>query len=201
MKKQSAFMVVLITMTIFSLSAQGFNLGIKGAIGDYSLTGDDWEEFKDMGDLDNEFSLSYSIGLLAELSFSKVLAVQPELLYTPASIRWGDGTDWAKESWNLMEIPLYLKIRSPARSGGLFVMAGPELLYILDDIEIEDNSGSTVNRVKDNEALYGIAAVVGVELQSNACVDIRYSRVFNETTEDVKMYPWALVFEFSFMLF
>ncbi|MGC9313167.1 MAG: hypothetical protein ACP5IA_10785 [Sediminispirochaetaceae bacterium] len=94
MKKKTAFMVVLITMTIFSLPALGLNLGIKGAIGDYSLTGDDWEELKDMGGLNNEFSLSYSIGLLAELSFSQVLAVQPELLYTPASIRWGDGTDW-----------------------------------------------------------------------------------------------------------
>jgi len=201
MKRCLIFMVVLITMTVFTLSAQGFNLGIKGAIGDYSLTGDDWDEFKEMGGLDNEFSLSYSIGLLAELSFSKSIAVQPELLYTPASIRWGNGTDWAKESWRLLEIPLYFKIKSPFSAGGLFVMAGPELTYILDDIEIEDNSGATATRVKDNEVLYGIAAAVGVELQNSACVDIRYSRVFNETTEEVTMFPWAILLEFSFLLF
>ncbi|MGC9311521.1 MAG: hypothetical protein ACP5IA_02430, partial [Sediminispirochaetaceae bacterium] len=149
----------------------------------------------------NEFSLSYSIGLLAELSFSSFLAVQPELLYTLSSIKWGDGTNWARESWKLMEIPLYLKMRPTGRAGGLFIMAGPELLYILDDIDIEDNDGATATRLKDTELLYGAAAAVGVELQSRACLDIRYSRVFNETTEDVKMYPWALVLEFSFMLF
>jgi hypothetical protein len=201
MKKKTVFMVVLITMTVLALPALSLDLGIKGAIGDYSLTGDDWKALEDSTGVSNEFSLSYSIGLLAEISFSNLFALQPELLYTPASIRWGDGTDWARESWKLMEIPLYLKIRPTGRAGGLFVMAGPELLYILDDIDIEDNSGATMTRVKDNDVLYGIAAAAGVELQSRACVDIRYSRVFNETTEDVKMYPWALVVEFSFMLF
>jgi len=201
MKRCFIFMVVLITMTVLSPSAQGLTLGIKGAIGDCSLTGNDWEELEDTWSVSNEFSLSYSIGVLAEISFSKFLALQPEILFTPASIKWGDDSDWAKESWKLMEIPLYLKIKLHAPASGLFVMAGPELLYLLDDITIEDNSGATATRAKDTDMLYGIAAAIGVELQSSACVDIRYSRALSETEEGVTMFPWAVFLEFSFMLF
>ncbi|WP_319559951.1 outer membrane beta-barrel protein [Marispirochaeta sp.] len=124
MIKKIVIVLVLVPLLVLPALAQT-TFGLKGALSDYSFTGDGWDDVQDFYEfyygveVDNEFSFGFSVGGFLEHKFSNSLAIQPELLFTLATMQYGDGDDWIRESWKMLEVPVYLKGLFPMNHWGL----------------------------------------------------------------------------------
>ena len=164
--------------------------GIKCFIGDYSWTGDDWENIESYYGIENEIdppAIGFSIGYFLEFSISRNLAVQPELLVTSATIQYGNGDDWIRESMLLIEAPVYIKgllrlVFGNEYTGGsvdwgsIYFMGGLDFFYI-QSLYVTSSVDSTKYYMDpDNSLLIGIALASGYEFNNGVCVGLKYSR-------------------------
>jgi hypothetical protein len=182
--KKTVLVVLVLLLSLIPLAAQS-SFGIKGGISDFSFIGDDWDDMSSFFGIDNEISISYSLGIFSETLITETFAFQPELLFTSANMKYGDGDDWIKETWNMVEIPIYAKGVFNNNTGSFYAMAGPDIFYILGDVKSEDNYSNSGSSEPDNSLLFGIAAAVGYEMDNNSFFGIKYSRVFSEYVDDV----------------
>lgn len=190
--KRIIVMVLVLSLFGLPLIAQT-SFGLKGSLSDYNFVGSDWDDFVDFAEasgysIDNEFSLSFSLGGFLELGLSQNLSIQPELLFTLASMKYGDGTDWMKETWKMIEVPVYLKGYLPIDNGSLYGMAGPDIFYLLGDVDVEDSDGATGSSTADNSLLLGFAVSAGYETEQGISIGLKYSRVLKEYTDNVEIY-------------
>ncbi|ORC34843.1 hypothetical protein B4O97_10925 [Marispirochaeta aestuarii] len=193
MKKIVVVLVMLSLLVLPALAQTSF--GLKGALSDYSWTGDGWGDVQDYYEfmygveVDNEFSFGFSIGGFIEHKVSSTLAIQPELLFTLASMQYGDGDDWIRETWKMLEIPVYLKGLFPLDQGSFYIMGGPDLFYLLGDIEIDtSNDTSSSDDDYDNNLLFGFAVSAGYEFQNGAFLGLKFSRVLTEYYDDTDLF-------------
>ncbi|WP_319559950.1 hypothetical protein [Marispirochaeta sp.] len=68
-------------------------------------------------------------------------------------------------------------------------MGGPDIFYLLGDIEIDtsDDSSSSDDDY-DNNLLFGFAIGAGYEFQNGAFIGLKFSRVLSEYYDDSDVY-------------
>ena len=185
-------LVLLVFVSLISLPAVAqVSFGLKAAISDYNWVGDDWDSLEDLG-LDNALSLGFSVGGFIEYAISDRLAIQPELLFTSASMKMEDSADdHITETWNMIEVPLYIKGLFPLASepGAFYVMGGPDLFYILGDVDVESSVSALEGSAEpDNRLLFGLAIAAGYEFDNGVFVGLKYSREFSEYFDDAEIF-------------
>ncbi|HJU45548.1 MAG TPA: porin family protein [Chitinophagaceae bacterium] len=137
-KNVIAFTLVLSGMIITNVQAQGFHLGIKGGANLDKVNGQSF---------DDEFKFGYNVGAFAELNFSPMWGIQPELLFNQSTYRTGSdfsdvypgGVDDVEGKLNYLTVPVLLSFR-PAPI--LSIQAGPQFgIAINQDQHLVNNVG------------------------------------------------------------
>ncbi|MFT3824260.1 MAG: porin family protein [Chitinophagaceae bacterium] len=152
--------LVLAAATVLTGSvsfAQGFHLGIKGGANIFKVDG---ESFKD------EFRFGYNVGAFAELNFSKVIGIQPEVLWSQTNYRTGEkfsdiypgGVDDVKGKLNYLSIPILLSVR-PAPF--LSLQAGPQFGILLNQDKTLVKNGEDAFKKGDLSMLGGVQLNLG----------------------------------------
>ncbi len=188
MKKK---VMVVFLMGLFLTSAYTqVSLGAKSALTAYRYVGSDWEEFLKSNDIKNEGSFSYSFGIFLEIPISRQFEIQPEIKYSSARHQYSDISQTEAEIWTYLNIPFYLKYNGYLEGGKLYAMAGPAVLYLFDNIELEYN-GTNYFYKADNEVLFGIAVAAGYEMDigyGTLVLGIVYSREFTQAFSGQSLY-------------
>ena len=95
--------LVLAVMPVFTQTS----VGMKAALSDYSWRGDDWNDYADSNNYNNEFSPGFGFGAFVEILLSNHYALQPEVIFTSAKHKYGDGSYWIEQTWHILEMLLY----------------------------------------------------------------------------------------------
>jgi len=104
----SVFALLVLTSLHLSGFGQGFHLGVKGGANMNKIDG---TAFKD------QFKLGYQLGAFAEVDFSQVIGIQPEVLFNQTNVK---STDQASDIFhpgddihlNYLSIPVLLRINA-----------------------------------------------------------------------------------------
>ncbi|MCK5199603.1 MAG: hypothetical protein KAR21_14685 [Spirochaetales bacterium] len=192
------FIVLVLTVTpIFTQTS----VGVKIALSDYSWRGDDWEDFAEFYTFNNEFSVGFGFGVFSEILLSKQFALQPEVIFTSAKHKYGDGSYWIEETWPLLEMLLYAKFMVPVEGGRIYVMAGPDIFLFRKEIELEDDYGSTAIATAYNDILYGLAINIGYEIDMISGVlllGLKYTNEFTQYVYEADIYSEGFGLEFGY---
>ncbi|MEO6963079.1 MAG: porin family protein [Puia sp.] len=145
MKKASLLILAALFISMGSLFAQGFHLGVKGGVNMSKLEGG--QSFS------NGFKLGLSAGAFAELNFTKYLGLQPELLFNQTNTRTASNFDqiyqldgYANKNvyLNYLSIPVLISFKPIPL---LSILVGPQY-----SIKMSDNIGtSAVNAFKSGD--------------------------------------------------
>ncbi len=185
----------------FSLSAQTFNLGIKGGINSQKIiTGNNaGGNSYTLSDLRSDAKMGFNIGAFARLG-GKKLYLQPEILYTVKKASnemnlYGNQTfavPASSQSFNLksVQVPLLLAYKLiNLKVVSLRVFTGPAMSVILDNSEIKlTNSGSVIvdptvydpKYLKNN--VWDWQAGGGIDI-GNLVFDVRYEWGLTNVTD------------------
>lgn len=146
--------VSLLVAAVINTQAQGFHLGIKAGANLDKING---ESFSD------EFKFGYNVGAFAELNFTPMWGIQPELLFNQSSYHTGSnfssiypgGVNDVKGHLNYLTIPILLSFR-PAPI--ISIQAGPQFGIALNQDQ------HLVNNAKDAFKSGDFALVGGLQL-------------------------------------
>ena len=93
-------------------------------------------------------NLGINLGGVLSLSFTKMLSLQPELLYSVKGFKFNTVDNYAKMNANYLEIPVLAKYTFKGKKIKGFVNLGPYFSYLMSGKEIEDTS-----EVKTSESI------------------------------------------------
>ena len=137
MKSRSiALTLLLIAISVMSVSAQGFHIGVKAGANLFKVDGQS---------MSSEFRFGYNAGAFAEINFDKHWGIQPELMWNQTNYRTGtnfhdiypEGVNDVKGKLNYLTVPLLLSYR-PVKI--LSLQAGPQFGILIDhDKTLVDN--------------------------------------------------------------
>lgn len=198
--KKSLLIVLLVLAAMTPVFSQEMSFGVKAHLSDYSYRGDDWDIFEAMG-VENEFSLSSGAFAFLELRLHKNFAIQPELGFTFAKHQYGNGSNWMTENYKVIEFPVYAKFLLPTASGSFYAMAGPKVMMLLGDVELEDDAGNTASSTVDNNIIFGVSIAAGYEFNlgnGSIIAGARYSTIFSEVVDDVKIFTNGIGLEVGY---
>ncbi|MGV6832325.1 MAG: porin family protein [bacterium] len=126
------FIVIALLVVGSTLNAQDIKFGLKAGANLTNITGDDF-------DVDPRFS--FHGGFVAQISFSDLVSLQPEVIYSSQGFTGEDvvGNDvTGKLDYILLPIMVDLNL-----ADGFSVQGGPQLGFnVTDKIEIESVAGS-----------------------------------------------------------
>jgi hypothetical protein len=123
MKRNAIVLSLLLMVTgIIKSQAQGFHLGIKAGANLDKVNGQAF---------DQGFKFGYNVGAFAELNFTPLWGIQPEVLFNQSNYRTGDhfsdiypgGVNDVKGKLNYLTIPILLSFRPIPL---LSLQAGPQ---------------------------------------------------------------------------
>ena len=189
--------LVLAAMPVFAQTS----VGMKAALSDYSMRGDDWNDYADFNNYNNEFSPGFGFGAFVEILLNNHFALQPEVIFTSAKHKYGDGSDWIEETWPLLEMLLYAKFMVPVAGGRIYVMTGPDIFLFREDREFEDNYGPLGIATSYNDILYGLAINIGYEIDMISGVlllGLKYTDEFTQYAYDADVYSIGLGLELGY---
>ena len=183
MKRKAIVLSLLLPVfAIVSTQAQGFHLGIKAGANLNKMNG---QEF------DQGFKFGYNVGAFAELNFTPMWGIQPELMFNQTNYRTGDrfsdiypnGVNDVKGKLNYLTVPILLSFRPIPF---LSLQAGPQFGIKLNKDEHLVNN--TVDAFKSGD----FALVGGAQLNiANIKLGARYvwglSDIDNTTTGNTNM--------------
>jgi Outer membrane protein beta-barrel domain len=114
--------LMLLVAGVINSQAQGFHLGIKAGANLDKINGQSF---------DQGFQFGYNVGAFAEVNFTPMWGIQPEVLFNQTNYRTGDrfsdiypgGVDDVKGKLNYLSIPLLLSFRPIPL---LSLQAGPQ---------------------------------------------------------------------------
>jgi len=139
MKRNAVVLSLLLLVTgAIKSQAQGFHLGIKGGANLNKMNG---EAF------DQGFKFGYNVGAFAELNFTPMWGIQPELMFNQSNYRTGDhfsdiypgGVNDVKGKLNYLTIPILLSFRPIPL---LSLQAGPQFgIKLNKDEHLVNNAG------------------------------------------------------------
>ena len=181
--RQTAILVILLTIAFSLASAQKISGGFKAGINLASWYGDDVEEMTG-GDLKRK--LGFCGGGFIAFGFGKVVVIQPEVLYSQKGARQREEfLDEVIKVWykvNYLEMPVCVKVMIPVRGKVMpSLFLGPYFGVMITDPrgEIEIN-GLTMEEdlegVKDID--FGLVIGGGVDIglgKGKIVFDVRYS--------------------------
>lgn len=198
MKKSLALAGTLLAAGLAGSSAhaQGIRLGVKAGSNLSNLS----------GNLANEDTYRNKYGFHGGLMLNigtKLLSLQPEVLYSQKGFKYDDGQVTrggvtmqyqGDRTYNYLDIPVLVKLRV----AGLYVEAGPQYGYLLN---IKDNSSYSVNGGTNttfiatqsldhvNRHEIGYAAGLGFESASGLVLGIRYNGSFTDFADNTYSDP------------
>lgn len=165
------FLVFILILAGFSMTAQKVNFGIKGGL-NYGATGD-YESFSEAaGDITSiahgKEKTGFHAGFYAQLEVLGIF-IQPELLYTRLNTEYSD-FDYKLDK---IDAPVLLGINF---LGPLNLKAGPSFQYILNN-KLE-NTELKIGKV-ENDITVGYQLGVGLDL-GRLGFDVRYEGAFSD---------------------
>ena len=142
-KKSVALSLILFVIAATHVNAQGFHLGVKAGTNIFKVDGQSFKE---------GFQFGYSVGAFAELNFTSVIGIQPELNFNQTNYHTGDhfgdifpgGSNDVKGKLRYLSIPILLNIRPiPLLSFQL----GPQFGILLNgDQHLVNNAGDAFKK-------------------------------------------------------
>jgi len=202
MKRNAVVLSLLLLITgVIESQAQGFHLGIKAGANLNKING---QEF------DQGFKFGYNVGAFAELNFTSMWGIQPELMFNQSNYRTGDhfsdiypgGVSDVKGHLNYLTIPVLLSFRPIPL---LSLQAGPQFGIKLNKDEHLVNNASDAFKSGDFSLVGGAQLnIAGFKLGARyiwGLVDIdNYNSGDNNTTsiswknESVQVYAGFRIF-------
>jgi hypothetical protein len=198
MKKTKSFVVItLILVTTLAVTADARpRLGVKAGIAGADQT---WEYSSALGTVNRNSRLGLAAGMFAELPIMSALQLIPEALYVQKGSQVEvahmtytgvpDGTETYKDRIDYLSLGITAKVKTSARSLGLYFLGGPRL-----DLKIgtsSDIDSPNMNAILDayKSSVVGLAVGFGAEKdlgESKAVfIEFRYDYDFGEAAEYV----------------
>ena len=166
---------LIVILGIGTLSAQ-FSMGHKIGLNVTSFSGAD----------DNEYKAGVNVGLMANYRFNKLLAIQPEFLYSLQ----GSGADLGyddiavKYDVHYINIPVLLKVYP---CSGLNIHLGPQFSFFVDD-KVSVKSGGTEISADGldniNSFDFALAMGIGYEFNFGLTFDARFNLGLTKIVND-----------------
>lgn len=151
--------LLALTVAFSSTSfAQSFHAGLKGGVNIFKIDG---KSFKD------EFDYGYNLGAFAEIKLSKVVGIQPEVLWNQQQTRtstefndiYDDGIGELRDvKLNYLSIPLLLNL-SPSKA--LTFQVGPQFGILINKDESLLRNGKDAFKKGDLSMLGGVQLNLG----------------------------------------
>ncbi|HWK06145.1 MAG TPA: porin family protein [Puia sp.] len=129
MKRIQFFLsLLLITLSVMNMQAQGFHIGVKAGANIFKIDGQSY---------DSKFNFGYNVGAFSEINFTKQWGLQPEVLFSQTNYRTGSnftdvyptGTNDLKGKLNYLSIPVLLSFRPIPF---LSILVGPQYGILLN---------------------------------------------------------------------
>ena len=132
--------------------------------------------------IDKSSRVGFKFGVLAELGFSPMFAIQVEPMYVMKGSELSEGNAKAKFKASFLEIPVVLKVKFNAGDITPYIFAGPNIGLLLSaKFEDEFNSQTVETDIKDETSSIDFAidfgAGVGIAAGSGSVIifDVRYA--------------------------
>jgi hypothetical protein len=153
-RKAIVFSMLVLLFAGVQTRAQGFHLGIKAGANLDKINGESFNE---------GFNFGYNVGAFAELNFTPMWGIQPEMMFNQSSYHTGDqfsdiypgGVNDVKGKLNRLTIPILLSFRPVPF---ISLQAGPQFGIALNQDQ------HLVNNAKDAFKSGDFALVGGVQL-------------------------------------
>jgi hypothetical protein len=165
MKFNLITVIALITM-VGTTSAQSVNIGIKGGLNLYSVSGDN--------DASNETKASFHIGLLGHIHMASNFALQPEVVFSSQGTKYGNDLEL---ELNYVNVPLLFQYMF---DNGFRLQAGPQLGFL---VSAKANGAEVKNSFNGVDLGLGMGASY-VNPASGFGVDVRYNHGLSNINEN-----------------
>ncbi len=198
MKKSLAILAIAAFAGLLVLpkpAAAGVQIGLKAGASMARPTGADAQD--PLATLKDK--VGFQGGLFLAVNFSRIFAIQWEVLYTMKGATYValDDSYTDKLYADYIEVPLLLKLRIPTPGLQPFVFAGPSVGFKLREKWEQNGVPMTETLLKDND--YGAIFGAGVNFGRSFMLDLRYSlglqkvisTVEGETAPDFKNGVWS----------
>ena len=184
-----------------------FSVGGKVGIGHNGYYGTSHAEYLTANSLSNAIFPRLTAGLFAVVSFSDLLAIQPELFLAFPGAKMDSATGWEKEKFTYLSLPVLLRLSFAVWKGQLQVLAGPTIMMFLSGGIWEDDTGTEWIYPRDviNAFLFSIIAGLAYQrplpvgaLTFNVRGEIGLSDTF--TTNDHRFWNLAFLIGYVYQL-
>lgn len=143
--------------------AQEARFGVKAGVNLANVTGSDIGSKKNL--------VGLAAGVMADFSFSDLISLHPEVLYSQKGVKFESGSNTAQVRTSYIDVPLLLRVKAD----GLFFEAGPQVGFLASQ-KVESN-GTTVSTSTDGtrKVDVGYIAGVGYQLPQGLELGLRYN--------------------------
>ncbi|GAA3989746.1 porin family protein [Hymenobacter antarcticus] len=144
-------------------NAQEARFGIKAGVNLANVTNTDVEAKKNL--------IGFAAGVMADFSFSDLISLHPEVLFSQKGVKFEDGKNTAQIRTNYIDVPVLLRVKAD----GLFFEAGPQVGFLASQ-KFEAN-GTTITTSTDGtrKVDVGYIAGVGYQLPQGLELGVRYN--------------------------
>lgn len=161
-----------------SQTSNGVSLGLKAGVSQSDLVGQDAAIYQGI--------YGFHAGVFSNISFSKLFAFQPELLYSQKGAKVPTGLgDYATRRFHNVDIPLAFHVNT----NGFFLEAGPQIGILA---AVQDKYGSASTKVDRNgfkTATVGYLAGLGYQRKQGLGFGFRYNGDFSNVNQPVTVGP------------
>jgi hypothetical protein len=193
--KKLIFSVVLFTISLATVQAQSFNLGLKAGVNLAKISTDFASE---------ENRLGYLVGSWARIGFAGMY-VQPEAYIGSKgnkflSITQNNGNEVSAEGkvkFTTLDVPILIGTKIGPSAFNIRFMAGPVISFVLDDNSTFSSAYDQATDFKSyKDQAIGIQAGAGVDI-GNLGVDLRYEAGLSNISKSDKYKQKSNLFQLS----
>ena len=143
-------------------NAQEARFGIKAGLNLANQTNTDANNRKNL--------VGAAAGLMADFSFSDLISLHPEVLFSQKGVKYEDGGTTIKSRRTYIDVPLLLRVKAD----GLFFEAGPQVGFLAARKDENNNIVNTsTNGIRKVDV--GYIAGVGYQLPQGLELGVRYN--------------------------
>lgn len=154
------------------------SLGVKAGA---SLTNFVGADTKINGANGFDYRFGFHAGVFANIGFARLLAFQPELLYSQKGAKFSGNND-ASIRLHYIDVPLAFHVNTD----GFFFEAGPQVGFM---VAAKSQLGSVSKDIKDayKSVDFGYLAGLGYQLKHGPGVGLRYNGAFTNCYKEVQL--------------
>jgi hypothetical protein len=170
--KKSIVLLVMLFVLLSDVFCFDLSAGPKAGMSYGWQAGKDWDDYVDSLDFkgeapSNKVKFGFSGGLFVNIGLIDLYAIQPEVIFSMCGGRFAYDPDGTGDidgvvSANIIEVPILHKFRFSLGPGNLYLVAGPEIIFILGDVKTD--KPVETEEAPDNFLVYGIVGGIGYEL-------------------------------------